>query len=147
MARRPPSEPLILFLDENLDGDAIADVLNKAGIPIKRLSVEFQTGIEDVDWIPTVARNHWAIITRDARIRRRAVERDAVFESAAILVALRGRDLSGEAMAAMIVAAYPRIAHNVETRRAPMILYVSRDGDVELKDGGQRRGGPKPPSK
>lgn len=83
MARRPPEPELIIFLDENLDGDTVVDALRGAGVPIRRLSEELDRSVDDTAWLPVIAARGWAIATRDSRMRHRPTERAAITQAAA----------------------------------------------------------------
>lgn len=48
--------------------------------------------------MPVVAAKGWAILTKDKRIRRRAIEREAINESRAGAFIFAGSDLGGEAL-------------------------------------------------
>jgi hypothetical protein len=140
MARRPPEPELIVFLDENLDGDTVADALAAAGVPIRRLSEVLDRSTEDAVWLPTVAARGWAIATRDGRMRHRPAERAAILEAGAILVVLRGGGLRGEVMAGMLIAAYPSLQRIVSRYQAPMIIHIYADGGVRVTENAGRRG-------
>lgn len=140
MARRPPEPALILFLDENLDGETVVDALRAAGVPIRRLSDEFDRSVEDTAWLPVVAKQGWAIATRDNRIRHRPAERAAVREAGAILVVLRGGGLRGEVMASMLADAYPALCKLVARYQAPMIVHLYAGGAIKMTENGGRRG-------
>lgn len=140
MARRPPEPELVVFLDENLDGDTVADALRIARVPIRRLSEELDRATEDAAWLPVVAARGWAIATRDGRMRHRPAERAAILEAGAILVVLRGGGLRGEVMASMLVGAYPALKRLAARYHAPMIIHLYADGGVRMTENGGRRG-------
>jgi hypothetical protein len=53
--------------------------------------------------------------------------------------------LSAADMAATLIRVRVRLEHYIRKRIPPMIIFVRPDGDIELKEGGARRGGkPKP---
>src|SRR5262245_62912079 len=140
MAPRPPDE-LILFLDENLDSDVVCAALAGAEIRFERYRSHFAAGIDDTAWIPVIAERGWAIVTRDGRIRRRPLEREAMLEAGAIVVMIRGQALGAAALAAALLAGHARLVSMARSRRPPMVLFLHPDGRPELKEGGDRRGG------
>ena len=95
MVRRPPEPELVIFLDENLDGDTVTDALRAARVPIRRLSEELDRSVEDTAWLPVIAARGWAIATRDSRMRHRPAERAAIEQAGATLVVLRGAACEG----------------------------------------------------
>ena len=140
MARRPPEPELIIFLDENLDGDSVAEALRAASVPIRRLSEELDRSMEDATWLSIVAARGWAIATRDNRMRHRSSERAAILEAGAIVVVLRGDGLRGEVMASMLADAYPALKRLASRYQPPMIIHIYADGRVRLTENNGRRG-------
>jgi hypothetical protein len=140
MARRPPEPELVLFLDENLDGDTVARALEAACVPFRRLSQQFDRSMEDAAWLPLVAKHGWAVATRDNRIRHRPAERAAIDEAGSFLIVLRGIGLRGEVMARMLIAAYPRLRALASRYQTPMIVHIYADGRLKLAENGGRRG-------
>jgi hypothetical protein len=67
----------------------------------------------------------------------------AVEASGAALFVLRARKMNGEAIVAAYLAALPKIERYASSRRRPFIFCVSRDGKLEPRLGGDRRGGPR----
>jgi hypothetical protein len=128
MARRPPDPDLVIFLDENLDGDTIANALRAGNVPVRRLSEELDRSAEDAVWLPVIAARGWAIATRDNRMRHRPSERAAISAADTILVVLRGNSLRGEAMARILVDAYPGLKRLVARYQPPMIIHIYADG-------------------
>jgi hypothetical protein len=55
-----------------------------------------RTDLPDLEWIPEVARHGWLIITRDSMISNNPLERAAVREHSAKMVALSGKDASNK---------------------------------------------------
>lgn len=58
---------------------------------------------------------------------------------------LRGEKLSGADMAKMLLAAHAdrRLDNYIAKRLAPMVLYLTGEGQLILHFGGERRGGRK----
>jgi hypothetical protein len=46
-----PREPLVLFLDESLDSDSIAQALIEAGAKVERLTRHLPRGTPDEEWL------------------------------------------------------------------------------------------------
>lgn len=143
MPRRQP-EGSTYFLDENVDGPVLAGALRAEGFEVRQLRDCFERGAEDEKWIPVVAANRWIIVTRDIAIKRRATEREAWIAANAVVVMLRSeKPLSAEDMAGAMIRVRERLENFIAKRIPPMIIYVRPDGDIELKEGGVRRGGKK----
>jgi hypothetical protein len=58
----------------------------------KRKPCAIQPGVDDVDWLPYVARQGWLIVTRDSNIQENRAEIDAVLAYDAKMVALASSD-------------------------------------------------------
>jgi hypothetical protein len=139
MVRRPPEPELVVFLDENLDGESVAKALRDASVPTRRLSEELDRSMEDAVWLPMVAAHGWAIATRDNRIRHRPAERAAIREAAAIVIVLRGDGLRGDAIARTLISAYPAVKRLVARYQAPMIIHLYADGRIKMTENSGRR--------
>jgi hypothetical protein len=58
----------------------------------KREPCTIQPGVDDVEWLPYVARQGWLIVTRDSNIQENRAEIDAVLAHGAKMVALASSD-------------------------------------------------------
>ncbi len=146
MSRRPPEPEAIYFLDENVDGPMLAEALRAEGFEVRQHRECFERGAEDERWIPVVASSGWIIVTRDIAIKRRPAERAAWIAANAVVVMIRGEQpLSAADMAATLIRVRTRLEHYIRKRMPPMIIFVRPDGDIELKEGGARRGGKQKP--
>jgi len=101
---------------------------------------EFSEDSEDVEWLPVVADKGWAILTKDKRIRRRALEREAISQSGGGAFILAASGLGGDAIAEAFVRALPHMIRIWNTRARPFIATVSARGSVTVVDGGARMG-------
>lgn len=123
MPKRPP-DPLVYYLDANLDGPDLVSRLRAAGMRCEPHRDHFRADAEDVVWIPAIASRGWVIVTRDFAIQRRPAERDAWTKARATVVMLRGERLSADAMLAILLGAHAngRMDNYIAKRRPPMIL-------------------------
>lgn len=78
-AEDPPLEP-VFFLDEDTSSKLVVAALREAGAVVKVYSDVFEPGVDDQIWLPQVAANGWAILSRDRGIARNSLERQAVIE-------------------------------------------------------------------
>lgn len=88
----------------------------------------------DEEWLPEVGQRGWLILTKDDRIRRRPVEREALMQSGARAFILPSGNMSGEEMASAIVNALPKIQRFVARNPPPFIARISKAGGVWLLD-------------
>lgn len=142
MSPRPP-EPLVYYLDANLDGPELVRRLRDGGVRCEAHHDHFAPDAADEDWMPAVAGRSWVIVTRDFAVKRRPAERAAWTAAGAIIVMLRGDKLSGADMATMLLAAHAhgRLDNFIRKRTAPMVLYLTPPAQLAVHFGGARRGG------
>jgi predicted nuclease of predicted toxin-antitoxin system len=124
-------ERLVLFIDRSLGRRKVADALRAAGTEVKVHDDLFPQDARDEVWIAEAGRRGWVVLSRDERIRYRAVERRAVERHGVGLFVLTSVGLNGEEMAASFVKAVPRIRRFIKKHPAPFIAKVRRDGSVE----------------
>lgn len=139
-----PPDDVIFVVDECLGGTLVRDALSLKGATVKLVKEEFGEGAQDIDWLPEVGRRGWIVLTKDQRIRRRPVERDAFVDARVRGFFLAARALRGPEVAELFATFLPRMLQVVAQYRAPFIAIVRRDGIV-MYDGddcpARRRGG------
>jgi len=143
LAPRPPTEPPTFFVDRCLGSSDVPNALRQAGARVEIHDDHFAQDALDTDWLPIVGAKGWILLTRDKRIRRRELEKQALMSAGIGAFFLSGTEMTGEDMAQAFVAALSEMSHVVEKRVRPFIAYVSRSGDISMKIGGARRGGVK----
>ena len=137
-----PREVPVFFIDHCLGTEKVAQSLRAAGVDARVLVEEegFSEDSEDVDWLPVVANRGWAILTKDKRIRRRALEREAITRSGGGAFILAASGVGGDAIAEALVRALPQMIRIWNTRARPFIATVSARGSVTIVEGGARMG-------
>jgi hypothetical protein len=130
VSSRPRRGPT-LFLDRNLGGHIVADLLREAEIPFQRHDDVLPSDAPDEDWIELCAQHDWIAVTRDKRIRYRHAEIEAIVASRAAVVVIRSKTATGQSMGALLVAAYPRITRFAADHARPFI--VGLDGSGRLR--------------
>jgi hypothetical protein len=139
-----PREPPVFFIDHCLGTEKVAERLRQQGVDARVMIEEgFREDAEDVAWLPVVASRGWVILTKDKRIRRRAIEHDAIFASGAGAFILVAGGLGGDAIADAFVRALPTMVRIWHTRTRPFLAAVTAQGKVTLIEGGRRIGGVK----
>ena len=129
-----PPEVLTFFLDQNLGDKVIAQALRQQELNVELLKEHFAIDARDEDWLPDVGQRGWLILTKDDRIRRRSVEREALMQSGARAFILPSGNMSGDEMASAIVKALPEIRRFVASTPSPFIARISKAGTVRLLD-------------
>lgn len=90
-----------------------------------------------------VASRGWVVLTKDKRIRRRAIEHEAIVASGAGAFILVAGGLGGDSIADAFVRGLPTMVRICHTRMRPFLATVTAQGKVTLIEGGQRLGGVK----
>jgi len=108
----------------------VANALREHGFSVELLEDRFTSDAADEEWLPEIGELGWLILTKDDKIRRRPVERDALLRSGARAFILPSGNMSGKEMAATITKALPRIQRFVGKNQPPFIARISRSGDV-----------------
>ena len=128
----PQLEDFVFFLDQSLGGKVIQDALCKQGLSAVRLKEHFPINTPDEKWLPVVGKWGWLILTKDDRIRKRPMERDALMRSGARAFFLSSGNMSGDEMASAIVNALPNIEKFLAKHPPPFIARIFKGGEVGL---------------
>jgi hypothetical protein len=125
-------EPFTFFVDRSLGRVFVAAAFREAGHAIVVHDDEFEPDARDVDWLEAVGKRGWVVLTKDARIRTNALERDALLSSKVAAFMLGHGDLKGPQMAATFLAALPRMTKVLRRWDVPIIATVTADGGVSV---------------
>lgn len=87
---------LVLFLDENhCRNSHMIDAIEDRGIRCEKHLDHFRRGLEDIEWLPVIARRGWCVITTDARMRTNLIEKEAVRVNGVRLFYFSRNDIQG----------------------------------------------------
>lgn len=127
----------VYWVDRCLGGTIVPDALRTAGVAVKVYGDLYDDPrVADVDWIPEVTARGWVILTKDKQIRRSPVEVAALRRAKACCVCLSSKNMRGDEQAACLVDHWKTIDSLVASKRAPLIVMVTRvavqwlDGDT-----------------
>lgn len=125
----PPDE-LVFFVDRSLGRRYVAEALKALGLGLK---VEihddhFPLDASDEEWLSEVGKRNWVVLTKDKRVRKIALEREALLRAGVRAFVLTTGNLQGPEMARVFVSHRKRIIHLARTRAAPFIAGVTRSG-------------------
>jgi hypothetical protein len=127
-----PPPDLTLFLDECLGRHAVPQALRLAGALVICHHEIFPPGTDDRAWLSALAgKADWLILTKDARIRRRSLEREAMMHAGLEVFALTSGNLTGDEQGAAFVRALERI-RRIARLPGPFIARVTRFGSVGI---------------
>jgi hypothetical protein len=102
--------------------------LQAAGADVRVHSHYFAHDEDDEVWLPEVARRRWVILTKDKRIRRRPIEKQALLASGARAFVLTSGSLRGEEMADLFVKHLRRMERVARNTKPPFVAAVTRTG-------------------
>jgi predicted nuclease of predicted toxin-antitoxin system len=120
------------FIDRCLGGKRIAEVLRNAGISVEIHDDHFDKGAQDVDWLPDVGRRGWIVLTKDARIGKRPLEKIAVASTGIRMFTLASQNLSGADMAEIFLKSIISMQELIRKHPAPFIAKVYRNGRIDM---------------
>ena len=120
------SSDFTFFADEDLGTLIFPEILRDAGVTLETLSEHYALGIRDTDWIPSVAKRGWVIITHDRDIRYNRRERDAVMQHGGRAIIIRASGTRAE-MAQIFVGLREQITNFLRQNPAPFIARLYRD--------------------
>jgi predicted nuclease of predicted toxin-antitoxin system len=128
---KPPDET-VFFIDRSLGIDPIRTELIKAGLVVKIHDEHFARDEEDRIWLRKVGEWGWVVLTKDQRLRYRPLEIAALKASGARVFVLTAGNLRGIEIAAVFMAALPRICKVLNSRPGPFVARVSQSGHVTI---------------
>jgi PIN like domain len=86
----------------------------------------------DVEWLPQVGKWGWVVLTKDANISRRTLEKMAVARAEVRLFILAAQNLASADMIDILVQAIKPMEKFICSYPAPFIAKIYRDHRVEL---------------
>ena len=98
----------------------------------------FEDDEADEVWLPEVGRRRWVVLSKDANIRKRDLQRRALKKARVHAFFLGRADLSGSEMAEIFRRAVPRIIKLISQSKSPVIGVIQRNSSVNvIEDEGQ----------
>lgn len=114
------------FVDRSLECRVVVRALQDAGANLHLHSKHFDDDEDDQVWLSEVARRGWVVLTKDKRIRRRPIEKQALVASGARAFVLSSGNMRGQEMADVLVANLRRIERVVLDTDPPFVAVVTR---------------------
>jgi hypothetical protein len=121
---------IIFFIDRCLGKHPIVEKLRATGIAVETHDNHFPQNTSDADWIPKVGEWGWIILTKDKRIARNTLERQAVARAKIRMFTLGSKKLTGAETAIVFQKALEPMLKFIEKNDAPFIAKVNGDGKV-----------------
>jgi len=125
-------EPWVFFIDRSLGSRLVADAMRAQGETVEAHDAHFAKDASDVEWLATVGRKGWVVVSKDDRIRLNEVERMALAEAGVAAFFLGRSDLTGPQMAGALITALPAMKRALRRFHVPFVARISVDGDVSV---------------
>jgi predicted nuclease of predicted toxin-antitoxin system len=119
------------FLDRALESFDVRDALKEMGARVEMHRDHFKEDADDVEWLPTIARRGWVIISKD---QFNYIERLAIKTAKGRAFLLVPGSLKGAEQAAIIAKALPEMLRILDLTKPPFIAKIYRAGSVHLTD-------------
>ena len=130
-AAKPP-DGTVFFIDRSLGVEPLRSELVKASLVVEIHDDHFARDEEDRVWLRVVGEKNWVVFTKDQKLRYRPLELAALRASKARVFVLTAGNLRGSEIAAVFVAALPRIFEILHSRPGPFIARLSRLGHITI---------------
>lgn len=123
-----PTGDLVFFIDRSLGRKQVAQALREAGATVEVHDDHFPQTTPDVEWLADVGRRGWVVLSKDERIRRNRIEREALEAARARAFFLTQQDITGQEMAELFSNALSGMTRRAVSEPAPFIFTISRSG-------------------
>jgi hypothetical protein len=124
-----PHKP-VLFIDRNSGGRIFRDLITAEGIEVVLHDERFpDPKTPDIEWLSEIGDEGWIMITGDIGISRSPLCLSDLARSKARVFILNG--LNGgtrEGKAKCIISSYERVVNICQTREAPLLWKINKDG-------------------
>jgi predicted nuclease of predicted toxin-antitoxin system len=130
-AAKPP-EGTIFFIDRSLGVEPIRTELINHGLAVEIHDDHFARDEDDRVWLRTAGERGWVVLTKDQRLRYRPSEIRELRASHARVFVLTAGNLRGCEIAAVFLAALPRIYRILPSLAGPFVARVSKSGHITI---------------
>jgi hypothetical protein len=108
-----PLEQVVFFVDRSLGRKRFPAPLRDAGFIVEIHDDHFAPDAEDEVWLAEIGKRGWVAITKDERIRYRAIEREALMRARVRAFILTGRDMP------VFLRCLPRVQRSLPSTTGP----------------------------
>jgi len=127
-----PPDGTVLFIDRSLGIEPIRTELINSGLTVEIHDDHFARDEEDRVWLKVVGERGWVVLTKDQRLRYRPLEISALRASNARVFVLTAGNLRGSEIAAVFLAALPRMFRILRATPGPFLARLSQSGHVAI---------------
>lgn len=118
---------MTIIFDENLSVGLVKG-LREFGEDVHHITEYFPAGTPDEEWLKFIGENGWFLITRDKRIRRRPIEKEALKRYKIGTFFLGGKRIGGWDMIKQVVVMWQRIKELAITTSVPFAYIIPPRG-------------------
>ena len=122
----------VFFIDRSLGRHTFPSILKKNELEAEAHDDHLPLDATDEQWLELVGRNGWVAVTKDRRIRYRALEMQALISSGVRTFVVIGKNKSAEDLANQFLKAKNKIYKILAIHKGPFIAKVYSDGKVEI---------------
>lgn len=101
-----------------------------AGANVEHAGGAFPFGTTDEVWLTACGERNWIVLTRDQRIRRRVLEREAIRQSAAAVFALTAGEATAAETGDVVVRLLVKFANMAVSEPKPFLYTFGLTGRV-----------------
>lgn len=102
--------------------------MREHGATVEHAGEAFPFGTEDATWLTACGEKGWTVLTRDQRIRRRLLEREAIRRSGAAVFALTAGEATAAETAEVVVRLLRKLANTTVSERKPFLYTFGLSG-------------------
>ena len=102
--------------------------MHDAGANVEHAGGAFPFGTIDEVWLTACGERNWIVLTRDQRIRRRVLERDAIQQSGAAVFALTAGEATAAETAGVVIRLLAKFANMAISEPKPFLYTFGLAG-------------------
>ena len=123
-----PHKP-VLFIDRNSGGRTFRTLIENQGVVVKLHDEHFSTTTDDSEWLREIGERGWIMITGDAMVTRAPLFLRRLTQTKARVFILKGLNgATPEGKAQCVISSYERVVNICQTREAPLLWKINKDG-------------------
>lgn len=102
--------------------------MQNAGANVEHAGQAFPSGTPDYVWLSACGQRGWIVLTRDQRIRRRLIEREAIKQSGAAVFALTAGQATAAETTEVITSLLPKLVNTAISESKPFLFTFGLSG-------------------
>jgi len=104
--------------------------MRECGATVEHAGDAFPFGSEDEVWLSTCGQRGWIVLTRDKRIRRRVLEREAIRRSGAAVFALTADEATAAETAEVVTRLLTKFVNMAVSEKKPFLYTFGLSGHL-----------------